>query len=87
MALCYTRLMVNDWINALRERNLDGAVLVALDALEPLGPLGAQLLWVTQPLFGVFGGGVGRATVTAIAEALEQPGGVEALRRLLEESE
>ncbi len=69
------------WIKQASARGLDNALGVALDVLEPLGPLGAQVLWVLQPAFGLFGA---RKAVGDIAAALEEPGGVDKLRRLLD---
>jgi hypothetical protein len=71
-----------DWIDEIRARGLTDALRVALDALEPLGPVGAQLLWVAQPVSGLVGG---REIVGKLAEALEEPGGVERLRQLLDD--
>jgi hypothetical protein len=71
-----------DWIDEIRARGLTDALRVALDALEPLGPVGAQLLWVVQPVSGLVGG---REIMGKLAEALEEPGGVERLRQLLDE--
>jgi hypothetical protein len=65
----------------LKARGWGAALNVALDALEPLGPLGAQALWVFQPLSGLFGA---REVVRDIALALEEPGGIEHLRQELE---
>jgi len=71
-----------DWIQQVKARGLDGAFGVALDALEPLGPLGAQVLWVMQPFLSLF---IARETVQDIAQALEAPGGVEQLKQELED--
>lgn len=73
---------MNDWIAKLKTRGLGGALHVALDVLEPLGPLGAQILWVVQPASGIFGV---RETLRELAETLEEPDGVARLRRLLDE--
>lgn len=75
--------MKNDWVDHIKARGLTGAVSFALDALEPLGPLGAQMIWIAQPLFGVFGGENARHAIGDIAEALESPEGVEAIRQRL----
>jgi hypothetical protein len=72
--------MEDDWIDGVKSRGLTGAFSVVLDVLEPLGPLGAQVLYVAQPLAGVFGW---RRAVGDLADALETPGGVDALRRRL----
>jgi hypothetical protein len=66
------------WIAETQARGLDGALDLALGALEPLGPLGAQLLYIAQPVLGLFGW---KRAVTDIAQALETPGGIEALRQ------
>ncbi len=75
--------MANEWITQVKVRGLAGAVGVALDALEPLGPLGAQLLWVAQPVLGVFGGESARNAANEIAEALETPEGIAHIREQL----
>jgi hypothetical protein len=74
--------MAPDWIQHVKARGLGEALSTALDVLEPLGPLGAQALWVAQPVLGLF---VAHETLDHLAEALEQPGGVERLRQMLEE--
>lgn len=72
------------WIEQVRARGMGSALAVVLDVLAPLGPLGAQLLWVAQPALGLLGL---RETVGGLAGALEEPGGVERLRRLLEDQD
>ncbi len=70
------------WIDEIRARGWGDALSTALDVLEPLGPLGAQLLWVAQPAARLFGGfGVG---MSALAQVLEEPGGIERLRQALD---
>ncbi|MBZ0292680.1 MAG: hypothetical protein K8L99_08990 [Anaerolineae bacterium] len=75
---------MNDWIAKLKARGLGGALRVALDVLEPLGPLGAQVLWIAQPVSGMFGA---REVVRELAETLEAPGGAAQLRHLLDEDD
>jgi len=70
------------WIESVRARGLGNVLSVALDVLEPLGPLGAQLLWAAGPVLGLF---VSRETLSGLADALEEPGGIERLREQLEE--
>lgn len=72
------------WISNLKQRGMGGVLRAALNALEPLGPLGAQMLYILQPAMGLFGGW--KATGD-IARALEDPGGLNALRHMLEEDE
>ena len=71
-----------DWVQRAKTRGLGGTLGTILDALEPLGPLGAQVLWVIQPAMGLFGA---RDMVREIAEALEEPGGIDRIRQQLEE--
>ncbi|MEO8608569.1 MAG: hypothetical protein ABI690_11835 [Chloroflexota bacterium] len=70
-----------EWVEQARARGLGNALSVALDVLEPLGPLGAQLLWVAQPVLGIM---VSRSMLDSMAQALEEPGGIERLRQQLE---
>lgn len=69
------------WIEAVRARGWATWLSTALDVLEPLGPLGAQILWTAQPALGLF---IDRAALAALAATLEEPGGVERLRAELE---
>jgi hypothetical protein len=70
----------SDWIKQIKARGLGGAFSVLLDIIEPLGPLGAQILWVAQPTLRVFGAG---ETLDHVAQALEEPGGIGRIRSLL----
>ena len=45
-----------EWIEKIRARGWGDVFSTALDILEPLGPLGAQLLWVAQPAAHWIGG-------------------------------
>ena len=71
-----------DWVKQLQARGLGDALGLALDVLEPLGVLGAQLIWVAQPVLGVW---FNRDTVSNIAQTLETPGEVEQIRHFLEQ--
>ncbi|MBA3874588.1 MAG: hypothetical protein H0X30_36125 [Anaerolineae bacterium] len=70
-----------DWVTQLQARGLGDALGLALDVLEPLGVLGAQLIWVAQPVLGVW---FNRDLVRSIAQTLETPGEVEHIRHFLE---
>ena len=72
-----------EWIEAIRARGWGDALSAVLDILEPLGPLGAQLLWIVQPAGRLIDGG--SEALGGLAQALEEPGGIERLRRLLDE--
>jgi hypothetical protein len=84
--VCYTDFMDNEphfeWLTQVRARGWGDALSTALDILEPFGTLGAQFLWIAQPAFGLFGA---EAVVRGLAQVLEAPGGIEALRKALEE--
>ena len=71
-----------EWVKQLQARGLGDALGLALDVLEPLGVLGAQLIWVAQPVLGVW---FNRDTVRNIAQTLETPGEVEQIRHFLEQ--
>jgi hypothetical protein len=73
-----------DWIERIRARGLEQVFCTALDVLEPFGPLGAQLIWVAQPATRLIGRDLWGEALTGLAEALEEPGGVERLRQRLE---
>ena len=70
-----------EWVTQLQARGLGDALGLALDVLEPLGVLGAQLIWLAQPVLGVW---FNRDMVRSIAQTLETPGEVEHIRHFLE---
>jgi hypothetical protein len=70
------------WIHAAKARGWGDFLGVAFDLLEPLGPLGAQLLWTAQPALSLF---MSRAAVDSLAQMLEEPGGIDGLRQQLED--
>jgi hypothetical protein len=70
------------WRSRLRATPLADLLALVLDVAEPLGPLGAQMLWVAQPALGLM---VPREAVADLAQVLEQPGGVAWLREQLAE--
>jgi hypothetical protein len=72
------------WIQQVKARKLGGVVSVALDALAPLGPLGAQLVYVAQPALGLF---IAHDALTELAQSLEEPDGIARLRALLDEDD
>lgn len=70
----------SDWIATAKRRGNSDLLLSLLDAFEPVAPVLAQGLLVAEPLALLWGGG---GALRALAEQLEEPGGVEALRRQL----
>jgi hypothetical protein len=74
-----------EFIQQVKARGWGDALSTALDVLEPLGPLGAQLLYVAQPAARMIGGW--GDSLGVLAQALEEPGGIERLRQALDEEE
>lgn len=70
-----------DWIEQARDNGWEAPLRLTLDVLEPFGVLGAQMLWVLQPTLGFF---VPSDLLRDLARILEQPGGIEAVRRQLD---
>ena len=68
------------WSGRLRTLGIESLVGAFLDAAEPLGPLGAQMLWVAQPAFELV---VPRDDVDGLARILDNPSGVAWLRAAL----
>jgi hypothetical protein len=83
--VCYTRIMSDktefDWIQQARDNGWETPLRLTLDVLEPFGVLGAQMLWVLQPTLGFF---ISSDLLRDLARTLEQPGGIEAVRRQLD---
>jgi len=72
------------WIQAAHRRKLTGAVRLTLTVLEPLGVLGAQFLYIAQPMAAIFGA---QHAFGDIARALEEPDGVRRLLDSLDDAE
>lgn len=68
------------WVEQAKKRGLTGALRLTLDLLEPLGPLGAQVLYVLQPGLGIFGF---YHIAGEVARTLEEPDGIDELRKQL----
>ncbi|HLV37444.1 MAG TPA: hypothetical protein VKY59_20160 [Spirillospora sp.] len=73
---------MSDWIQQAKVRGFAAPLRILLDVLEPLGPLGAQVLYVAQPVSRVLGAS---EAVRHLAEALEEPGGIDRLRERLDD--
>lgn len=70
------------WIDAAKARGWDGSLRLAFEVLEPFAPIASQMLWVAQPMAGVFGG---EAAIKELAEALDSAEGIAALKNKLAE--
>lgn len=71
-----------EWVTQLQARGLGSVLGWALDVFEPFGVLGAQLVWVAQPVLSVW---IGRKTVKGFAQTLEKPGELEQIRHFLDQ--
>jgi hypothetical protein len=71
-----------DWLRAWQGKASGDWLALALDTLEPLAPLSAQLMWVAQPALGW---ALEPQQWQSLARALETPEGIETIRRLLRE--
>lgn len=72
----------SDWLERLKARGWAGPLSFLLDALEPIGPLAAQFCYAAEPVAWIIGG---REPLRALAQSLETPEGIAALRRRLRE--
>lgn len=70
----------SSWVERAKRRGRAPLLLSLLDAIEPIAPVLAQGLLVAEPLALLWGGG---GALRALSEQLEEPGGLEALRREL----
>lgn len=72
--------VTDTWIAAAKARGWESGILLMMDVLEPVSPLASQMLWVIQPMAGIFGA---HEAVREIAEALDSPEGLKQLREKL----
>lgn len=68
---------LTQWSARLRAAGLDDLAGAFLGAAEPLGPLGAQLLWIAQPTLGLL---LPREEIDGLACLLDDPSGMAWLR-------
>lgn len=71
----------NIWIARARALGLDGLLSALLDAAGPVAPLAGQLLYVAQPMLGLF---ISRRSINRWAEWLDQPDALAEFRQMLE---
>ena len=69
---------LTQWVDALRARKLDDLAHLFIRVLHVWGYAGGQLLWMLAPFLG-------NATVTPLAQALEDPEAWEALHARITE--
>ncbi|MCI0708648.1 MAG: hypothetical protein L0154_00655 [Chloroflexi bacterium] len=68
---------INRWRTRIEELGVGGIVDTLLLAFAPFAPIGAQLLYIAQPVMGLF---VERNVISRWARLLEEPDGLEWLR-------
>ena len=73
------RATLTDWAERLRALGLGEVAALLCNAVRPLAPIGAGLLWIAQPALGMF---VEKDRVGRLAGLLEDP---DALARLGEQ--
>ena len=71
-----------EWVQNAKARGLGHALEVALDVFQPLGVIGAQLIWIGEPVLRLW---IPPEALAELANALETPDGVEQLRQELED--
>jgi hypothetical protein len=71
---------LSGWSARLRKAGLGELVGTFLDVAQPLGPLGAQILWIAQPALGFV---MPRDEVDGLARLLDHPAGMAWLREEL----
>lgn len=79
-ALVRWKVRLARWGQWLHTAHLGTLAAALLDAAEPLGPLGAHILWWAQPTLSLFWP---RDDVSALARTLEDPQGVAWIRTQL----
>jgi hypothetical protein len=68
------------WLREWHGRPQGEWLVTALDMFEPIAPLGAQVLYILQPTLGWM---IPRERMNMLAQALETPEGVMAVRHWL----
>ncbi|GAB1420676.1 hypothetical protein MASR2M15_07870 [Anaerolineales bacterium] len=72
------------WLEALNSRGWSHTAQSVLDIIEPVAPVLAQMLWISQPMGGIFGKG---QLLADIAHLLESKEGISEIRSHLIEGE
>lgn len=81
-SLCYTRFMNSiHLIERIKDAGWGDALLTVLDLIEPVGIVGAQFLYVVQPMARLMGDRQGE--ISTLAGLLETPEGFASLRQIL----
>lgn len=68
-------------VQQIKQHGWEAPAGLLLDVLEPFGALGAQVIWVAQPLLGAF---IPREMLSDLAVLLEDPDALDEVRRQLD---
>lgn len=71
----------SQWLQQIQARGYSPALRLLLDVVEPFAPLAAQCCYIVQPAATLLGG---QRWLTDLAQQLEEPGGVAALRQQMD---
>ncbi len=69
------------WIDRAQAQGMGGMMRLLLDIATPFGVIGAQVLWIAQPIATMFGKG---SAVGNLAKWLEEPNALRELRARLD---
>ena len=69
------------WIDRAEARGMGGMIRLLIDIATPFSIIGAQVLWIMQPLATLFGKG---SAIGDLAKWLEQPDSLRGLRARLD---
>jgi len=69
------------WIDRAEARGMGGMIRLLVDIATPFSIIGAQVLWIMQPLATLFGKG---SAMGELAKWLEEPNSMRDLRARLE---
>lgn len=72
------------WIEQIKAQGMAEPLKILLDAIEPIAPLAAQMLYVMQPALGALGM---HDAAGELARAFDEPDGIDALRQQLRNDE
>lgn len=73
-----------EWIQSVKDSGLSDFLQIAVKGLAPLGPIGAQVLFVLEPFAGI---AINRKIIRDIAIALEEPEHIKRLQEQLERTD
>jgi len=70
------------WLEVIKGRGWQNPTHLLLDVLEPMAALVGQMLWLVQPIAGIFGSS---NELRDLAEILDKPDGIALLHQQLDD--